>query len=57
LIANCPKGALVPYNNQGQNRRQPPVPPQRTQGRVFALTNEEALNSHDVVKGKGKAPM
>ena len=57
LIANCPKGVLVPYNNQGQNSRQLPAPPQRTQGRVFALTNEEASNSHDVVKGSGKTPM
>ena len=55
-IANCPKGATAPPNNQGQNRR-PPAPPQRTQGRVFALTNEEASNAHDVVKGNGKAPM
>ena len=57
MIANCPKGAMVLHNGQGQNRRPIPAPPQRTQGRVFALTNEEAFNSHDVVKGSGKVPM
>ena len=57
LIFNCSKGAWTPYNNHGQNQRQLPAPPQRTQGRVFALTNKEASNAHDVVKGSGKAPM
>ena len=57
LSFNCPKGARIPYNKNGQNQRQLPAPPQRTQGRVFALTNEEASNAHDVVKGSGRAPM
>ena len=56
-ITNYPKGETVPYNNQGQNRQQPSMPPQRTQGRVFALTNEEASNAHDVVKGSENAPI
>ena len=56
-IANCPQVTTTPRVNQGQNRQRPPMPPQRTQGRVFALTNEDASNAHDVVKGSGKAPM
>ena len=54
---NCRKGMMLPPNNQGQDWRQPLVPPQQTQGRVFALTNEKASNAHDIVKGSRKAPM
>ena len=58
LIATCPKKSMQKQQQYGQGRRgEGPSQPQRTQGRMYNMTTEDAHNASDVVRGSDANPL
>ena len=51
VIANCPKRAPPMLNMQGKGKGQMKGSIPKTQGRVFALNQDQANQANDVVQG------
>ena len=58
LIANCPKKPPQQQNQEGQKKKgEGQSQQQRTQGRLYNMTREDANNASDTVRGSKENPL